>query len=54
MQLISSIEGLDFLITMNEKEAFLLENNLIKEHNTEIQFNLKDDKTYISLKVTVE
>jgi excinuclease ABC subunit C len=53
MQLISSIEGLDFLITMNEKEAFLLENNLIKEHTPKYNINLKDDKTYISLKVTV-
>lgn len=53
IQLINSIEGLDFLITMNEKEAFLLENNLIKEHTPKYNINLKDDKTYISLKVTV-
>ncbi|MCX8021684.1 MAG: excinuclease ABC subunit UvrC [Syntrophorhabdaceae bacterium] len=53
-QLIKSIEALDFFITANEKEAFLLENNLIKEHGPKYNINLKDDKTYISLKVTMK
>ena len=40
------------MLTDNEKEAFLLENNLIKEHTPKYNVVLKDDKTYVSLRLT--
>ena len=49
--LVKNIDHVDILLTENEKEAFLLENNLIKEHTPKYNVNLRDDKTYISLKV---
>lgn len=52
--LVDNIEHVDFILTGNEKEAFLLENNLIKEHTPKYNINLKDDKSYISLKLTVQ
>jgi len=53
-QLIKNIDHVDILVTENEKEAFLLENNLIKEHTPKYNVNLRDDKTYISLKVSLQ
>jgi len=53
-KLIRHVMYVDTILTKNEKEAFLLENNLIKEHRPRYNINLKDDKTYISLKLTVQ
>ncbi len=52
-QLVRGIDQVDVVLTQNEKEAFLLENNLIKEHSPKYNINLKDDKTYISLRLTL-
>jgi excinuclease ABC subunit C len=52
-RLTQKIEHIETLLTTNEKEAFLLESNLIKEHVPRYNINLKDDKTYISLKLTL-
>jgi excinuclease ABC, C subunit len=49
--LLSKIVSFDTIVTANEKEALLLENNLIKEHKPPYNVNLKDDKTYLALKV---
>jgi excinuclease ABC subunit C len=51
-KMVRKITSVDTVLTTNEKEAFLLENNLIKEHSPKYNINLKDDKTYISLKLT--
>ncbi len=51
-RLAGTIEHVDVVLTDNEKEAFLLENNLIKEHTPKYNVVLKDDKTYVSLKLT--
>ena len=50
--LISKVEEINTIIVTNEKEALLLENNLIKEHQPKYNALLKDDKSYIALKVT--
>ncbi|MBA4391387.1 MAG: hypothetical protein C0399_10670 [Syntrophus sp. (in: bacteria)] len=52
-RLVENIDHVDFVLTNSEKEAFLLENNLIKEHTPKYNINLKDNKTYISLKLTI-
>ena len=52
--LIKNIDHVDVLLTENEKEAFLLENNLIKEHIPRYNVSLRDDKTYISIKVNLQ
>lgn len=52
--LVESIQWIDFILTANEKEAFLLENNLIKQHAPKYNIVLKDDKSYLSLKLTIK
>ncbi|HEV8051954.1 MAG TPA: excinuclease ABC subunit UvrC [Parachlamydiaceae bacterium] len=49
--LVAKIESIDTIIVFSEKEALLLENNLIKQHKPRYNALLKDDKTYIALKV---
>ncbi len=53
-RLVRRVEDMSFVLTGNEKEAFLLENNLIKEHQPKYNVVLKDDKTYVSLKLSVQ
>ncbi len=52
--LMGRVAHLDFLVTTTEKEALLLENSLIKHHKPRYNFRLKDDKTYVSVRVNVE
>jgi excinuclease ABC subunit C len=52
-RLVQGVDRVDIVLTANEKEAFLLENNLIKEHTPKYNINLKDDKTYVSLRLTL-
>lgn len=49
--LISKVESIDTIVVFSEKEAFLLENTLIKKHKPRYNALLKDDKSYIALKV---
>jgi excinuclease ABC subunit C len=51
--MVSKVEDLSYIVTDNEVEALLLESNLIKEHHPRYNVNLKDDKSYPYLKVTV-
>lgn len=51
--LMERIDDLDCILTETEDEALILENNLIKKHRPLYNVRLKDDKTYISIKVTL-
>lgn len=45
------IGDIDTVVVNNEKEALLLENNLIKEHQPRFNVKLVDDKNYIVLRI---
>ena len=52
--IVENTYSVDFMITRNEKEALLLENQLIKAHKPRFNIDLKDDKTYVRIKVTAK
>jgi excinuclease ABC subunit C len=52
--LVGKITDLQLIVTDNEIEALVLENNLIKELKPRYNVNLKDDKSYPYIKVTNE
>jgi excinuclease ABC subunit C len=52
--LISKIKKIDYIITDNEIEAFLLESNLIKRYRPLFNIELKDQQRYTYLKITDE
>lgn len=47
--LTSQVAEIDTIVVSSEKEALILENNLIKKHRPKYNALLKDDKTYFSL-----
>jgi len=49
--LIPNVEDIQFLVTDTEKEALILENTLIKEHRPRYNVNLRDDKSYVHLRL---
>lgn len=51
--LMPKVSQVETLLTDTEKEALLLENTLIKKHKPRYNINLKDDKTYFSLKFSL-
>ena len=50
--LMKRVRDFDTLVTKSEKEALILENNLIKQYRPRYNIRLKDDKSYLSAKVT--
>jgi excinuclease ABC subunit C len=49
--LIAKVHDVEFILTDTEKEALILENNLIKEHRPRYNVNFRDDKTYFNIRV---
>lgn len=47
--LIKQVAKIETIVTFTEKEALLLENNLIKKHKPKYNVLLKDDKTHLSI-----
>ncbi|HEY7715793.1 MAG TPA: excinuclease ABC subunit UvrC [Candidatus Binatia bacterium] len=52
--LLRKVENIETLVTSNDKEALILENNLIKQYKPRYNIRLKDDKSYLSVKVTTQ
>ena len=50
---IPRVDEIDYIVTDTEKEALLLENNLIKEHWPRYNVRLKDDTTYAHIRLSV-
>ena len=49
--LMRRVAAIDLLVTGNEKEALLLENSLIKQYKPRYNVRLRDDKTFLSLRI---
>jgi excinuclease ABC subunit C len=49
--LVSKISDFDFIVTASEKEALILESNLIKQHRPRYNVVLRDDKRYLVLRL---
>lgn len=51
--MVSKIKKVEFIITSSEVEALLLESNLIKKHQPPYNIDLKDDKNFLYIKITL-
>ena len=52
--LVNHIEDIEYIITSNEYEALILENNLIKRWTPKYNISLKDGKTFPVIRITNE
>jgi excinuclease ABC subunit C len=53
-KLIENISDVEFVLTDNESEAFLLESNMIKKYRPRFNIELKDQQRYTYLRITDE
>lgn len=51
--MVTKVEDLEYIVVDSEIEALLLETNLIKKHKPSYNVDLKDDKYFIYLKITL-
>jgi len=53
-KLVENISGIEFVLTDNESEAFLLESNMIKKYRPRFNIELKDQQRYTYLRISDE
>ena len=53
-KLVENISSIEFVLTDNESEAFLLESNMIKQHRPKFNIELKDQQRYTYLRISDE
>ncbi|MDI6855106.1 MAG: excinuclease ABC subunit UvrC [Deltaproteobacteria bacterium] len=52
--MLKKMARVDFLLTATEKEALILERNLIKEHRPRFNVTLRDDKNFLCLRLNLK
>jgi len=52
--MMSRAKGLNYILTATEKEAFILESNLVKKHMPRYNILLRDDKQYPCLRIDIQ
>jgi len=52
--LVDDIADIDYMVAGSDRDALLLENSLIKKHKPKFNVQLKDDKTYASLRLSIK
>ena len=53
-KLVSNIVDFEYIVTPSEKEAFILEYNLIKKYKPRFNIMFMDDSSYPYLRLTIE
>lgn len=53
-ELLKTIEDVECLVTLDESDALILEDQLIKKHNPKYNVRLRDDKSYPYIKISSE
>ena len=54
MAMVEHVDDFEYFVTLNERDAFALENNLIKKYKPFYNILLKDDKAYPYIRVTTK